>query len=79
LRGHDGGIWSVAFDEPARVLASAGVDGTIVIWDVEHRSMLHTLRRDRVYERLDIAGLTGVTGAQREALLALGAVDRTLA
>jgi len=30
--------------------------------------MLHTLRRDRVYELLDIAGLTGVTQARREAL-----------
>ncbi|HZM26838.1 MAG TPA: hypothetical protein VFB89_05750 [Gemmatimonadales bacterium] len=39
--------------------------------------MLHTLRRDRVYELLDIAGLTGVTQARREALLALGAVDWT--
>jgi hypothetical protein len=30
----------------------------------------------RRYERLDITGLTGITDAQRTALLALGAVDR---
>ena len=37
---------------------------------------LHTLRGDRPYERMDITGLTGVTEAQRAALLALGAVER---
>jgi hypothetical protein len=34
------------------------------------------LRSDRRYERLDITGLTGITEAQRAALLALGAVER---
>jgi hypothetical protein len=38
--------------------------------------LLRTLRVDRRYERLDITGLSGVTEAQRTALLALGAVDR---
>jgi hypothetical protein len=38
---------------------------------------LRTLRGDRRYERLDITGLTGVTEAQRQAMLALGAVERT--
>jgi hypothetical protein len=36
---------------------------------------LHTLRPERRYERLDITGLTGVTEAQRAALLVLGAVQ----
>jgi hypothetical protein len=31
---------------------------------------------DRRYQRLDITGLTGVTDAQRTALLAQGAVER---
>ncbi len=38
---------------------------------------MRTLRGDRRYERLDITGLTGVTEAQRQAMLALGAVERT--
>jgi hypothetical protein len=37
---------------------------------------LRTLRADRRYERLDITGLTGVTEAQRAALLALGAIEQ---
>ena len=32
-------------------------------------------RPDRRYERMDISGLTGVTEAQRDVLLALGAID----
>jgi WD40 repeat protein/DNA-binding XRE family transcriptional regulator len=35
-----------------------------------------TLRADRRYERMDITGLTGLTEAQRAALLALGAVEK---
>jgi hypothetical protein len=38
---------------------------------------LHTLRPDRLYECVDITGLTGVTAAQRDALLSLGAVERS--
>jgi WD40 repeat protein len=75
LGGHAGGIWSVAFDERAHLLASAGVDGAISIWDVGTGGLHGVLRRDRLYERMHITGLTGVTEAQRGALLALGAVE----
>ena len=37
------------------------------------------LRAARRYEHLDISGLTGISNAQRHALLALGAVDRVRA
>jgi len=37
---------------------------------------LRTLRPERRYERLDITGLTGITDAQRTALLALGAAEQ---
>jgi hypothetical protein len=37
---------------------------------------LRTLRPERRYERLEIAGLTGVTDAQQTALLALGAIEQ---
>jgi hypothetical protein len=33
------------------------------------------LRSARRYERVDITGLTGITAAQRAALLALGGVE----
>ena len=58
-----------------RLLASGGEDGTIRLCDVSSGACLRILRTDRRYERADIAGLTGVTAAQRAALVALGAVD----
>jgi WD40 repeat protein len=75
LRGHTGGIWSVAFDESGRQIVSAGVDGTIAVWDMNEGVLLRTLRRDRLYERMNITGFTGITDAQHGALLALGAVS----
>jgi WD40 repeat protein/transcriptional regulator with XRE-family HTH domain len=77
LSGHTGGIWSVAFDEGAGTLASAGVDGAIFIWDVDKGTVLRVLRRERIYERMNVTGLTGVTDAQRGALLALGALEHS--
>jgi hypothetical protein len=46
------------------------------LWEVASGTSLHVLRSDRVYERLDFTGLTGITEAQRAALLALGATER---
>ena len=70
-------IVSIAQNDDGLVAASGSVDGTLRIWDVPTGTCRHTLRGDRRYERLDITGLTGVTPAQRGALLALGAIERS--
>ncbi len=75
LTGHTGPVWSVALSADSRLVASAGADGTVKLCEASTRECLRTLQSDRRYERLDITGLTGVTPAQRVALLALGAVD----
>jgi WD40 repeat protein len=59
-----------------QLLASGGLDGTVRLWDAITGKLLHSLRSDRCYERMDITGVTGVTAAQRKALLTLGALDR---
>jgi WD40 repeat protein/predicted ATPase/transcriptional regulator with XRE-family HTH domain len=78
LQGHTSVVQGVALSGDGRLLASCGQDGTVRVWMVESGEHSRTLRSDRTYERLDITGLTGVTEAQRAALLALGAVDQTL-
>jgi WD40 repeat protein len=79
LRGHTGGVWGVALSRDGQLVASGGDDGPIKLWEVASGACLRTLRPDRRYERLDITGLTGVTAAQRAALLALGALDGEMA
>ncbi len=45
------------------------------LWDVDTGECTKVLRSDRLYEGMNIAGVTGLTAAQRAALLALGAVE----
>jgi WD40 repeat protein len=76
LQGHTGGIWSVALSADGHLVASGSFDGRVKLWVGESGTCLRTLRAERRYERLDITGLSGVTEAQRAALLALGAIER---
>ena len=77
LAGHTGVVWSVALSGDGQLAVSGGDDGMIRLWDTSSGAALRMLRSDRNYQRLDITGLTGVTQAQRAALLALGAIDQT--
>lgn len=76
LAGHSATVKSVAFNPTGDMLASAGDDGTIRLWDPQTGACLKTLRPDRPYERMNIAGATGLTETQKAALKALGAVEK---
>jgi len=76
LREHTGVVWGMALSQDGLLLASGGDDGMVRLWETGSGACLHTLRSDRRYQRLDITGLTGVTDAQRAALLSLGAIER---
>lgn len=72
---HEGAIHALRRSPDGTRLASCGDDGAIMLWDLRRGEHQQTLRRDRPYERLNIQGITGITPAQRTALLALGAVE----
>jgi WD40 repeat protein/transcriptional regulator with XRE-family HTH domain len=74
-KAHQGTIRSLRRSPDGSRLASCGDDGAITLWDLESGEQLRTLRRDRPYERLDIAGIRGLTEAQRATLHALGAIE----
>jgi WD40 repeat protein len=76
LQGHTSTVIGVALSADGAILASGSGDGTVRLWDPKCGTSVGILGDEPCYERLDITGLTGVTGAQRTALLALGAVER---
>jgi WD40 repeat protein/transcriptional regulator with XRE-family HTH domain len=76
LHGHTGGVWGMALSDDGSLVASGGDDGTVRLWAPSSGDCLRIVRDDRRYERMDITGLTGITEAQRGALIALGAIER---
>jgi WD40 repeat protein/transcriptional regulator with XRE-family HTH domain len=76
LQGHSGSVYSVGFDpSEENVLASGSEDETIMRWDIAMGKPSLLLKSDKPYERMNIAGVTGLTMSQKAALLALGAIE----
>ncbi|RCJ21644.1 hypothetical protein A6S26_22945 [Nostoc sp. ATCC 43529] len=75
LHSHSSGVCSVRFNSLGNILASTSQDDVIKLWDVATGECMKTLKVDRLYEGMNIRGVTGLTAAQRSALLALGAVE----
>jgi WD40 repeat protein len=75
LHGHTSWVRSVDWSPDGLVLASGSQDETIKLWDVKRGECLKTLRADRLYEGMNITGVTGLTQAQKATLKALGAVE----
>ena len=75
LQGHTSTIVGLHFSPAESILASSGWDGTTRVWDVETGACLYTLRAPGPYAGMNIAGVTGISDAQKASLRALGAVE----
>ncbi|GCE09518.1 hypothetical protein KDAU_68470 [Dictyobacter aurantiacus] len=69
-------MWSVSFDAQGTVVASGSNDGTIKLWAVHTGECIKTLCSDRPYERMNIAGIKGLTETQISVLKLLGACEK---
>jgi WD40 repeat protein len=75
FKGHTRTIKSICFSPNSKILSSCSEDGTIRLWDIKTGECLKTLKSDRPYERMNIAGVKGLTDAEITTLKALGAVE----
>ncbi len=75
LEGHNTWVMSVDFSPEGNTLVSGDGNAVIKLWDVQTQECIQSLRAERLYERMNIYGVTGLTEAQKSTLLALGAVE----
>ncbi|UIE38591.1 WD40 repeat domain-containing protein [Leptodesmis sichuanensis] len=73
--GHYGSVKSVAYHPNSHILASSSQDETIRLWNIQTGKGIQILRSPRLYEGMNITGVTGLTEAQIANLKALGAVE----
>jgi len=72
---HSKGVVALAYHPNGHILVSASWEERLKFWDAHTQAQLHTLVAPGPYSGMNIAGVTGVSEAQRAALRALGAVD----
>jgi WD40 repeat protein len=79
LAGHSEMVSSVKFSQDGCLLLSASRDETVKLWQVDaatgHGGCCQTLIPPGPYTGMQIAGVTGLSEAQKAALKALGAVE----
>jgi len=74
LHSHPSRVWAVSFSLGGSAVISGSEDRTIILWDVRTGVCLNMVRT-RLYERMNITGITGLTEVQKATLRELGAVE----
>jgi WD40 repeat protein len=74
LTGHTSKIYSVSFSPDGQIVASGSDDQTARLWDASTGECLKILPAPKLYEGMNITGVTGLTQAQKATLIALGAI-----
>jgi WD40 repeat protein len=72
--GHTSWVRSIAFTPDGQNLISSSTDGTIRLWNLATGETIKLLRPPRPYEGMKLGNVKGVTTAQKQALMALGAI-----
>lgn len=76
LEGHCNVVSSLVFHpKDSSTLISASYDATIRFWNIGTGECLKVLRPDRIYESMNIQGVTGLSDGQKVVLKQLGAVE----
>jgi len=74
LHSHPSRVWAVSFGRDGSTVVSGSEDRTIILWNVRTVERL-SMVRNRIYERMNITDVTGLTEAQIATLRELGAVE----
>jgi WD40 repeat protein len=77
LVGHQNWVRSVLFTPDSQTIVSGSQDQTIRLWQTETGECLQTMRAPRPYEEMNITGILGLTGAEKETLKLLGAIENS--
>ncbi|MBW4512337.1 MAG: hypothetical protein KME64_38470 [Scytonematopsis contorta HA4267-MV1] len=68
-------VMSLALSPEGETLVSGDANSTINVWDMQTKECIKILRTERLYEGMNICGVTGLTQGQKETLITLGAVE----
>ena len=71
--GHIKEVYCVTFSPDGQTLASGSQDGTIKLWNLKTGECLRTFKAARLYEGMNITGISSLTEAQKSTLKTLGA------
>ncbi len=78
LDDHFDSVPAVSITADSPLVASGGWDGTMRLWRAPVSDLVRTLRAEYRFACLDITGLMGITEAQRQGFLALGAAENEI-